>query len=78
MKKNIVKLNENTLRQIVAESVKNVLSEIDWKTYRNAQEKNYEKENEYNENYWKLQDAIEAAHKRGDDKEVQKLQREQD
>ena len=27
MKKNIVKLNENTLRQIVAESVKNVLKE---------------------------------------------------
>ena len=27
MKKNIVKLNENTLRQIVAESVKNVLRE---------------------------------------------------
>ena len=27
MKKNIVKLNENTLKQIVAESVKNVLRE---------------------------------------------------
>ena len=39
MKKNIVKLNENTLKQIVAESVKNVLSEIDWKTYANAANK---------------------------------------
>ena len=28
MKKNVVKLNENTLRQIVAESVKKVLNEI--------------------------------------------------
>lgn len=39
MKKNVVKLNENTLRRIVAESVKNVLSEIDWKTYANAANK---------------------------------------
>ena len=29
MKKNIVKLNENTLKQIVAESVKKVLKEMD-------------------------------------------------
>ena len=78
VKKNKIKLGESQLRKIVAESVKKVLSEIDWKTYRNAQEKNRERENEYDENYWKLQDAIEAAHKRGDDKEVQKLQRRQD
>ena len=29
MKKNVVKINENTLKQIVAESVKNVLKESD-------------------------------------------------
>lgn len=28
MKKNVVKINENTLRQIVAESVKNALNEM--------------------------------------------------
>ena len=39
MKKNTIRLNENTLRKIVAESVKNVLSEIDWKTYANAANK---------------------------------------
>ena len=32
MKKNIVKLNENTLKQIVAESVKKVLKEMDEST----------------------------------------------
>ena len=78
MKKNAVKINESTLRRIVAENVRKVISEVDWKTYRNAQEKNREREPEYEENYWKLQDAIEAAHKRGDDKEVQKLQRKQE
>ena len=30
MKKNVIKLNENTLRQIVAESVKKVLKEHAW------------------------------------------------
>ena len=33
MKKNVIKLNENTLRQIVAESVKKVLKEMDYADY---------------------------------------------
>ena len=37
--KQTVKLNESQLRQMVAESVKNVLSELDWKTYANARKK---------------------------------------
>lgn len=37
--KDTVKLNESQLRKIVAESVKNILSEIDWKTYVNARDK---------------------------------------
>lgn len=37
--KQTVKLNEAQLRQIVAESVKNILSELDWKTYANARHK---------------------------------------
>lgn len=36
-------INESQLRAIVAESVKRVLNELDWKTYRNAQEKNQER-----------------------------------
>ena len=36
MKKNVVKINESTLRKIVAESVKSILSEIDWKTANRA------------------------------------------
>ena len=37
--KNTVKLNEAQLTKIVAENVKKVLSEIDWKTYANASKK---------------------------------------
>ena len=36
MKKNIVKLNENTLRQIVAESVKKVLKENQYMPYEDT------------------------------------------
>lgn len=39
MKKNIVRLTENDLNQIVTESVKRVISELDWKTYANAARK---------------------------------------
>ena len=34
-----IKLNETELRQVVAESVQRVLSELDWKTYQNAANK---------------------------------------
>ena len=37
--KNTVKLNESQLRKIVAESLNNILSEVDWKTYANASKK---------------------------------------
>lgn len=78
MKKNVVKLNESTLRQIVAESVKNILSEIDWKTYRQAQEKNKEMEPEYDKKWWEIDKQIQAAQERGDLKTVEKLKRKQD
>lgn len=39
MKQNTIKLNEAQLKQVIAESVKNVLSELDWKTYVNARDK---------------------------------------
>ena len=39
MGKNTIQLNESQLRQIVAESVKKILSELDWKTYANAAKK---------------------------------------
>lgn len=52
MKKNVVKINENTLRQIVAESVKNVLNEGQYTDlYRKGNEPNespsYEEKTEY-------------------------------
>ena len=34
-----INLNESQLKKIVAESIKNVLSELDWKTYANAADK---------------------------------------
>ena len=34
-----IKLSESKLKQIVVESVKEVLSELDWKTYANAASK---------------------------------------
>lgn len=37
-------INESQLRQIVAESVKRVLNELDWKTYMNAARKRKEQE----------------------------------
>ena len=43
MKKNIVKLNENTLRKIVAESVKNVLKENQYMPYEDTDMERNEK-----------------------------------
>lgn len=43
MQKNTVQINESQLKKIVAESIKNVLSEIDWKTYANAAKKSHDK-----------------------------------
>ena len=39
MKKNVIKLNENTLRQIVAESVKKVLKENEGKAKTSCERK---------------------------------------
>ena len=45
MGKNIVRLTESQLRGIVKESVKQVISELDWKTYANAAKKRYAQKN---------------------------------
>ena len=34
--KNVIRINEVQLKQMISESVKNILSELDWKTYANA------------------------------------------
>ena len=64
MKKNVVKLNENTLRQIVAESVKKVLKEWD------------DEDNYYGGG---LPDSYfnDEAHEEPEDYSVSKVQREQ-
>ena len=39
MSKQIIRLTESDLKQMVAESTKKILSELDWKTYANAAKK---------------------------------------
>ncbi len=39
MNKNRIRLTESQLHSIIKESVKQVLSELDWKTYANAANK---------------------------------------
>lgn len=41
MKKNRIRLSESQLHRVIKESVKQVLSELDWKTYANAASKRY-------------------------------------
>ena len=59
---NRIKIKESQLKKIVAESVKKVLSEIDWKTYANAMKKASEKSNKYgDDNYKKANRFRDAA-----------------
>ena len=53
MGKNIVRLTESQLRGIVKESVKQVSSELDWKTYANAARKRKAQWDRY---YWRNDD----------------------
>lgn len=39
--KQIIKLTESDLKQLVTESVNKILTELDWKTYQNAAHKDY-------------------------------------
>ena len=59
MKKNIVKLNENTLRQIVAESVKKVLKENQYMSYEDTDAYREEQEEIRQEN--RRQNALKSA-----------------
>lgn len=42
MKKQVLRLTEEDLQNIIKESVNNILSELDWKTYDNAMNKSDE------------------------------------
>ena len=50
MKKNRIRLTESQLHNIIKESVKQMLSELDWKTYDNAARKKYDQWAKY---YWR-------------------------
>ncbi len=43
MSKRIVRLTDSELKSIITESVKNIISELDWKTYANAAKKSRER-----------------------------------
>lgn len=42
MTKNLIRLTENDLHRIIKESVNNILTELDWRTYANAAKKSRE------------------------------------
>lgn len=41
--KQLIRITEKDLNNIISESVKNILSELDWRTYHNAAMKDYDK-----------------------------------
>lgn len=41
-KKYTIRLTESELKQIISESVKGILSELDWQTYNNAARKRFQ------------------------------------
>jgi len=76
--KNTVRLNEAQLKQVIVESVKNVLSELDWKTYANAANKTGTKWSETEDAIWRLDDEIGKAQEDGDMEKVKSLKAEQE
>ena len=48
-----IRLTESQLNQIITESVKNVLSELDWRTYQSAAEKAHKAYDNANDSYEK-------------------------
>ena len=65
-----IRLTENKLRQIVNESIKNILTELDWKTYMNASRKRKEQADELEKTLNKLypNTDLNKLRKRLDDK----------
>lgn len=53
MKKQLIRLTENDLHNIIKESVNNILTELDWKTYMNASRKREKQANELRKSYKK-------------------------
>jgi len=84
MRKNRIRLTESDLRRIVNKSVKKILreskllNELDWKTYRNAQEKALERDEEYKNKYWELERKIQKAYDNGDTDTANRLKKKQE
>lgn len=62
MSKRTVRLTESELKNIITESVKNIISELDWKTYMNAGKKRLAQRGE-NEKYANGFDLLNQAEK---------------
>ena len=56
MSKKLVRLTESDLHRIIKESVNNILTELDWKTYQSAAEKTYD-----NDDYDRAEKFADAA-----------------
>ena len=68
--KQTIKINESQLKEMIAETVKNVLSELDWKTYANAAKKRLQQyhDNPEKKELWdKYYDLNQMANQRFDD-----------
>ena len=65
MKKQVIRLTESDLKNIIKESVNNILSELDWKTYQSASDKSLSRAgsefNRQNVDYDKVQKYLKRA-----------------
>lgn len=66
MSKRTVRLTESELKSIITESVKNIISELDWRTYANAEEKQ------------RTQDRLNHHYDYSDNSRVRKFSRQSD
>lgn len=58
MNKKLIRLTESDLHRIIKESVNNILTELDWKTYTNSSKKSYD-----NDDYDRAEKFADAATK---------------
>ena len=61
MSKRTVRLTESELKNIITESVKNIISELDWKTYANAAKKASKRSKQYGDKEYKRAERFSKA-----------------
>lgn len=76
--KQLIRLTESALHNLIAEAAQEILSELDWRTYANAAQKSYQKAKEYDtkRNQKKWYDNFFGIGKRRNDKYLNKYHKE--